>query len=223
VRLFEIGRRYLEDAERPTLGLLLAGEKAPRDWRLGKARPFDAFDSKAAVLALLEAAAAPVANLQLAMVAGDIWHPGRSATVGLGKAIVAAFGELHPRLRKELDLPEGTVAGEIYLDSIPAGRTSGRAHPAFAPSPMMPLTRDFAFIVPADLPAEKLVRAIRASEKELIDDVRVFDRYEGEQGLSLAIEVTIQPPEHALTDSEIAYVSTQVIAAAEKLGAKLRN
>src|SRR5206468_6013673 len=56
VRLFEVGRRYLRDAERPTLGLLLAGERQPRSWRAGKAQAFDPFDTKAEVLALLEAA-----------------------------------------------------------------------------------------------------------------------------------------------------------------------
>ena len=71
----------------------------------------------AEVLALLEAAGAPVASLQLIMGAGDTWHPGRSATLGLGKNVLAAFGDLHPRVAKTLDLPAGTVAAEIYLDS----------------------------------------------------------------------------------------------------------
>ena len=57
----------------------------PRSWQSGKAKGFDAFDAKAEALALLEAAGAPVGNLQLSMGAGDTWHPGRSATLGLGK------------------------------------------------------------------------------------------------------------------------------------------
>src|SRR5205085_12243302 len=54
VRLFEVGRRYLAETERPTLSLLLAGEKSPRDWQSGKAQGFNAFDAKAEVLALLD-------------------------------------------------------------------------------------------------------------------------------------------------------------------------
>ena len=65
VRLFELGRRYLGDAEHPTLSLLLVGEKRGREWQSGKAQSFDAFDAKAEALALLDAAGAPVANLQL--------------------------------------------------------------------------------------------------------------------------------------------------------------
>jgi len=223
IRLFEVGRRYLAEAERPTVGVLLAGDGSPRNWQSGKARGFDAFDAKAEVLALLEAAGAPVVNLQLSMGAGETWHPGRSATLGLGKNILAAFGELHPQVAKELDTPPGTVAAEIYLDAIPAPRTSEHARSAYTPPALQPVTRDFAFIVPAQLAADALVRAVRGADKSYITDARIFDRYEGEQGLSLAIEVTLQPGEKSFTDAEIAEVSRKIVAAAEKLGASLRG
>ena len=223
VRLFELGRRYMADGERPTVGLLLAGDRNPRGWRNGKGQAFDPFDAKAEVLALLDAAGAPVASLQLTMSAGDTWHPGRSATLGLGKNLLAAFGELHPRVAKALDAPAGTVAAEVYLDAIPAPRTTEHARPAYSPPALQSVTRDFAFLVPANLAAEALVRAIRGADKSVIADARLFDRYEGEQGLSLAIEVTLQPGEKSFTDVEIADVSNKVVAAAEKLGASLRS
>ncbi|MFP5328825.1 MAG: phenylalanine--tRNA ligase subunit beta [Alphaproteobacteria bacterium] len=224
IRLFEVGRRYLADAERPTVGLLFAGEKSPRDWKSGKARPFDAFDAKAEALALLEAAGAPVSNLQVFQDAGPTWHPGRSARLGLGpKTILAAFGELHPALARKLEAPAGAVAAEIYLDAIPAPRANGRARPLYAPPALQPVTRDFAFLVPADVPAETLGRAIRGADKAAITNVRLFDRFESPDGLSLAFEVTLQPSEKSFTDEELAAISKKVIAAAEKLGAKLRG
>jgi phenylalanyl-tRNA synthetase beta chain len=222
VRLFEVGRRYLADSERPTVGLMLAGDSRPRSWQAGKAGGFDAFDAKEEATALLEAAGAPVANLQLTMGAGDIWHPGRSATLGLGKNVLAAFGELHPRIAKALDVPAGTVAAEIYLDAIPAPRSTERARAAFAPPALQAVKLDFAFLVPSELAADALVRAIRGVDKQLITDARVFDRYEGGAGLSLAVEVTLQPGEKSFTDVEIAEISKKIVAAAEKLGATLR-
>ena len=71
--------------------------------------------------------------------------------------------------------------------------------------------------------ADSLVRAIRGADKQFIADVRLFDRYEGEQGLSLAVEVTLQPGEKSFTDAEIAEISRKVVASAEKLGASLRG
>jgi phenylalanyl-tRNA synthetase beta chain len=224
VRLFELGRRYLGDAEHPTLTFLLAGDRQARGWQSGKAQGFDAFDAKAEVLALLDAAGAPVANLQVFPDAGPTWHPGRSAKLGLGpKTIVASFGELHPSLQKSLDAPAGAVAGEIYLDSIPAPRASGHARAAYAPPALQAITRDFAFVVPAELAADALIRAVRGSDKTAITDVRVFDRFEGPDGLSLAVEVTLQPSEKSFTDQQIGEISKRIIAAAEKLGAGLRT
>ena len=224
VRLFEVGRRYLGDAEHPTLSLLLAGEGRPRDWQSGKARPFTAFDAKAEVLALLEAAGAPSASLQVIPDAGPNWHPGRSARLGLGpKTIVASVGELHPALQKSLDAPAGAVAAEIYLDAIPAPRSSGRARAAFVPPPLQAVTRDFAFLVPPELAAADLLRAIRGADKAAITDARLFDRFETADGLSLAFEVTLQPQERSFTDAEIADISKRIVAAAEKLGARLRG
>ncbi len=217
VRLFELGRRYLGDAEHPTLSLLLAGDKTPRGWQSGKATGFDAFDAKAEALALLDAAGAPVTNLQLFPDAGPTWHPGRSATLRLGpKTVVASFGELHPGLQKSLDSPAGTVAAEIYLDAIPTPRSSGRARAAFAPAALQPVTRDFAFIVPEGTSADTLTRAIRGSDKDAITSVRLFDRFESADGLSLAFEVTLQPGDKSFTDEQIGEISKRITAAAEK-------
>jgi phenylalanyl-tRNA synthetase beta chain len=176
------------------------------------------------VLALLEAAGAPVGNLQVLADAGPTWHPGRSARLGLGpRTILASFGELHPRLCKDLNVPAGTVAAEIYLDAIPAQRSTNRARGAFAPPPLQPVSRDFAFIVPEGVPADALLRAIRGADKAAITNASLFDRFDAPEGLSLAFEVTLQPVEKSFTEEQIAEVSQRIVAAAEKLGARLRS
>jgi len=156
--------------------------------------------------------------------AGPTWHPGRSATLRLGpKTIIAAFGELHPGLHKTLDAPAGAVAVEVFLDAIPAPRSTDRARAAFAPPALQSITRDFAFVVPPEVTADTLLRAIRGADKALIVGVQLFDRFAALDGLSLAFEVTLQPAEKSLTDEEIGTVSKQIVAAAEKLGARLRS
>ena len=224
IRLFEVGRRYLGDNEHPTIALLMAGDRTARERQSGKAQDLDAFDAKAEALPLLDAAGAPTANLQVFPDAGPTWHPGRSATLRLGpKTILAAFGELHPRLIGEHDVPGGCIAAEIYLDAIPPARTSGRARSAYAPPALQPVTRDFAFLVPDELVAEALVRAVRGADKTAITSARIFDRFAGKDGLSLAIEVTLPPSDKSFTEPEIVEISHRIVAAAEKLGAKLRG
>lgn len=227
-RLFEIGRRYLADSEKLTLTALLTGDKRARGWQAGKAAPFDAYDAKAEALALLEAAGAPVANLQVMGEAGAAWHPGQSATLRLGpKTVLAAFGMLHPALLKQFDLDGPVAAIEIFLDAIPGKRSTGFMRPAYTPPALQAVTRDFAFIVPAELAAGDLVRAVRGADKAAITEARLFDLFTGtgvEDGKkSLAVEVTLQPGEKSFTDAEIKAVADKVVAAAAKLGATLRG
>jgi len=227
-RLFELGRRYLADAERPTLGLVLAGERTARGWRKGKARGFDAFDAKAEALALLAEAGAPVDNLQVFSEAGEAWHPGQSGTLRLGpKTVLASFGRLHPLTLKAFDLDGVVVAAEIYLDTIPAKRGSGFMRAPYAPPALQAVTRDFAFLVPRDLAAEALVRAVKGADKATITAARLFDLFEGagvpEGQKSLAIEVTLQPGEKSFTEAELKVIADKVVAAAVKLGATLRG
>lgn len=106
---------------------------------------------------------------------------------------------------------------------IPAARSVGHARSAYEPPALQPVTRDFAFIVPADVAAENMLRAIRGADKAAIAEVRLFDRFESADGLSLAFEVTLQPLEKSFTDQQIGEISARIVAAAEKLGARLRS
>jgi phenylalanyl-tRNA synthetase beta chain len=224
IKLFELGRRYLADGERLTLGVVLAGDARPRGWAQGKAKGFDAFDAKAEALALLEAAGAPVANLQVMGEAGETWHPGQSATLRLGpKTVLAAFGMLHPLTLKAFDLGGDVAAVEIYLDAIPAKRSTGFMRPAYTPPALQAVTRDFAFLVPADLKAGDLVRAVKGADKGTIVDARLFDRFVKDDQTSLAVEVTLQPGTKSFTDEELKAVADKVVTAAAKLGATLRG
>jgi len=228
VRLFEIGRRYLEGGERTTLGLVLAGQRGARDWRQGRAQGFEAFDAKAEAAALLAAAGARIDNVQALAPAAGVYHPGRSARLCLGpKNVLAEFGELHPALLKAFDLDGPVVAAEIYLDAIPARRATARMREAFAPPPLQAVKRDFAFLVPAATESDALLRAVRGADRQAIVAVTLFDVFTGpgvpEGEKSLALEVTLQPGEKSFTDEELKAVSAKIVAAAAKLGARLRD
>ncbi len=232
VRLFEIGRRYLPDEERPTVGLVLTGEKTARSWAGGKASRFDAFDAKAEALALLEAAGAQVGNLQVMGDAGEHYHPGQSGTLRLGpKTILASFGALHPETARAFDLDGPVMVAEVFLDAIPARRApkDGNAfmRSDYTPPALQAVTRDFAFLIPEDLPSDTLVRAVRGADKASIAAVRLFDRFVG-QGVpdgmvSLALEVTLQPQDRSFAEPDLTAISDAVVAAAAKLGAALRG
>jgi phenylalanyl-tRNA synthetase beta chain len=231
VRLFEVGRRYLKDGERPTLAILLAGQRGPRHWRTGKAGGFDAFDAKAEALAVLAAAGAPVDNLQALAPAGGVYHPGRSARLSLGpKNALAEFGELHPATLKAFDLDGPVVAAEIFLDAIPqkrGGGAGGHMREAYRPPALQAVSRDFAFLVSEATAADALLRAVRGADKQAIAGAALFDVFTGAgvpEGMkSLAVEVTLQPGEKSFTEEELKAISDRIVAAAAKVGGRLRE
>jgi len=215
--LCEVGPQFADDTPAGQSMMatgLRSGSAAPRSWG-ARARDVDALDAKGDALALLQALGAPVENLQATRDAPAWYHPGRSGCLRLGAKVIATFGELNPRILAALDIRMPAVAFEVALDSVP-----------------QPMERDFAFLVESGVEAEKLVRAIRGTAKEIaaqasILSVSVFDVYEG-KGLpegrkSIALAVRLQPAERTLTDAEIDAIGQRIVAAAAKAtGATLR-
>lgn len=227
--LFELGPVY-RGTEPDDQALTLAGLRRvepARDW--AGADPITALSAKADVLAALSAMGANIANLQLSKPTGDYWHPGRSGRLQMGpKNVLADFGELHPRVLKRLGVEGRVVAFEIWPENLPAprGKNKGKSKGALTLSDLMPVHRDFAFIVPDSLAAGELIKAAKGADRTLIGDVTLFDVYAGpgiDDGYkSLAIDVMLSPTDDTMTDAQIEAVSSKIIKAAEKLGASLR-
>ena len=234
VALFEVGPQYADDT--PEGQLLVAagiriGSVRPRHWAAHQ-RAADAFDAKADAQALLAICGAPVDNLQVSTDAPGWYHPGRSGVLRLGPTVLAQFGELHPRVLRELNVRGAAVGFELFLERIPQPKAKGKGaastRPLLQASAYQPVERDFAFVVAADVPAEKLVRAVKGADKALIQAVSLFDVFEGGSlgagRKSLAVSVTLQALDRTLTEQEIAAVSEKIVAAVTKAtGAELRR
>ena len=231
VALYEIGPVFAGDApadQKTVVSAILAPDPAKR-W--DGAPPEDLFSLKADLFGLLDELGAPVANLQIIQQdAPAWWRPGRWARIQLGpKVVFGAFGEIHPRALAALDVEGPVYAFEVFVEAIPEPRRRpAKTKPALALSPLMPLTRDFAFLLPRETPAGELARAVVAADRALIAGVTVFDVYEGpgvpKGEKSLAVSVAIQPAERTLTEVEIEALSVRIVAAAAKVtGARLRS
>lgn len=236
VALFEVGQTFASDepegqsikAAAVRRGAARA-EGVGRHWD-GGAQSVDAFDAKADVLALLAALGIPSGGLQI-VAGGPAWfHPGRSGTLQFGpKNVVGAFGEVHPKVLKALDLKGPLVAFELNLGAlVPPKAKPTKMKPKLNLPDFQPLTRDFAFVVGRDVAAGDIVKAAQGAERQLIVGVDVFDIYEG-TGIdpdkkSVAIAVTLQPTEKTLTDVEIEAVSAKIVGeVSKKTGAVLRS
>ena len=229
VQLFEVGPEFYSDKpgeQRLVACGVRAGNKTPKHW-LEPSRVVDVFDAKADALAALASVDAPV-NTQIFKNAPAWYHPGRSGSIQLGKNILAVFGEIHPAILKAFDIKTPVCAFELYLDAVPMGKAKGKQQRELKASALMPLTRDFAFVMDTNVEAAKVISTIQNVNKDLITDVSVFDVYQGEHlptgKKSLAVQVTIQPQDKTLTDAEIETLSTQIINFVSKnTGATLRT
>jgi phenylalanyl-tRNA synthetase beta chain len=226
--LSEIGHAYAGDKpEDETLRAagIRQGSSTPKQW-LGGARNVDAFDVKADVLAVLEACGMATSTLQVVQGAPSWFHPGRSGTVQMGpKNQIAWFGEIHPGILAEMDVKGPIVAFEVVLNAIPVPKQKGTAKPALVLSDLMPLSRDFAFVVEPSVQAAEILKAAKGADKLLIADAQIFDVFKLPDGkVSLAVSITLQPKDKTLTDEEIEFTSKKVIAAVSKAtGATLRG
>lgn len=226
--LFEVGQVFLSDApdgqHTYATGIRTGTARldgAGRRWN-GKAEAVGVFDAKADLGALLDALGLDIDKVQIFAEPAPWSHPGRGGRIALNpKVTLGWFGELHPAWAAELDIEGPVVAFELDLDALPEARKKAtRTKPALTLSGLMPLSRDFAFVVDKGVSAAAILKAARGADKGLIADVNVFDVFEGSHvgdgKKSVAIEVTLQPLDKTLTDEEIDKVSASVVAAVTK-------
>jgi phenylalanyl-tRNA synthetase beta chain len=230
VALFEVGQVFLSD--RPegqhTYATAVRAGGAGKTWQ-GNAT-LSVFDAKADLAAVLDALGHDIDKLQLVAEAPAWAHPGRGGRLQLGPTnVIGWFGELHPAWAGELDVSGPVAAFELDLDAIPEPRrkaTKGKG--ALKLSDLMPVERDFAFVLDRTVAAATLLRAARNADKALISDVGIFDLFEGgslgEAKKSVALRVTLQPTDKTLTDEEIEKVSAAIVASVGKAtGGTLRT
>jgi len=219
--LFEIGGAFtsgVPGAQTSIAAGIRVGVGA-RNW-MKASHDSDAFDVKADMLSVLDAAMGAPMNAPVKAGASTWYHPGRSGTLALGPKTLATFGEVHPKILAAFDLKGPIAAFEIDLDAIPEPKAKGKARALFNPSPYQAIERDFAFVVDAKVTAEELLRATKNADRNLIERVEMFDLYEGkgvaEGRKSLAIAVRLQPKDKTLTDSEIDAIAQKIVAAVTK-------
>jgi phenylalanyl-tRNA synthetase beta chain len=153
------------------------------------------------------------------------FHPGRCAALHIGDELLGHAGELHPRVIETCGVPARTAAFEISSDVLIA------AAPEIAPAPVVsaypPATIDIAVVVDVAVPAAAVSEALRDGAGELLEAIRLFDVYEGDQlgagKKSLAFTLRLRALDRTLTADEATAVRDAAVAEAhDRVGAVLR-
>lgn len=211
LNIFEMGTVF--DGDKPgeqhtQICIVRSGATSPKHWQK-RNRNIDIYDVKADIVSLLNGQ-----NFTIETEKSPLWaHPYRYGRLMQGKKQIAEFGELHPSVAKKLKIKTNVVIGIVEnIDDLPKPTVKRKA---ITLSEFQPIARDFAFVIPKDFPAEKLVAAARGASP-LITDIVVFDSFEMPDGnKSLAFTTTIVPNEK-MSESDLAKLHSDIIAAVEK-------
>ena len=198
---------------------LLVGNKAPRQPH-ETLRSVDLFDVKADAEVCLSALF-PTARFRCNRDVPSWMHPGRSGNLFLqpGRSL-AIFGEINPKLLRQLDIKGAAVTFTVYLDALPKPKSRGKRRSTFIPSALQYVDRDFAFVLDRNIEAANIVAAINKSKyRNLFSNIQIFDEYSGPKAekqfgvgrKSVAVTVRLQPTKEPLKDAELETIGKDII------------
>lgn len=203
------------------LALVATGDAVSGGW-WGEARAVSWADAVDAVRAVADALGLEVAASAVELAP---WHPGRCAELSVAGEVIGHAGEVHPTVCQAFGLPKRTVAAEVDLDLLIERAVHLRKAPSFSSYPVA--KEDVALVVDSSVPAAAVEAALREGAGELLESIRLFDVYTGDQvgagKKSLAYALRFRAPDRTLKEGEAAAARAAAVAlAAERTGAVQR-
>ena len=229
---FEIGNVFDATAkgspQSQHLAGLICGSRQAELWsQSGKPQALDYFSARGLLQSALAGLKLPVEDRRLSE--HPLLHPGRAAQIVVEGRPAGFFGQVHPELAEQYDLPPATYLFQMEVTPLLSAATRrNRWQPSFAAFATVPASeRDLALVVKAETASAQLLNAIRKAGKPLLEQAELVDRYEGEQlaagSCSQAFRLRYRDPKRTLKDSEVDEAHAKIRAALEKqFGAQLR-
>jgi phenylalanyl-tRNA synthetase beta chain len=224
VRLFETGLRFVQSEngiqQDKMIAGIVTGQLYPEQWG-DSSKDVDFFDIKADVQALL---AVSGKNYHFMPSIHSALHSGQTATIYQGDQEIGILGAIHPSVIRTLDLIPPVYVFELQLMPL-----YQKDLPHFSDISKYPsVRRDIALVLEQSINADKVLDCIKKSSSDLLNDLQLFDLYQG-QGIELgkksfAISLIFQSFSRNLIESEIDTAVTQILHSLQhNLGAQLRK
>ncbi len=164
-------------------------------------------------------------DLEFVPSAHSFLHPGRQAFIQCKGQTLGYLGEVHPRTAGAYDL--GAKAYLAVLD-LPAVEPLTRSKRKYSPLARFPaVQRDLSLVVPKTLRAGEVEARIRRQGGRLLESLRLFDIYEGDQVAcgrkSRAYRLSFRDRERTLEEADVAGQMAKILHGLEELGITLRK
>ena len=231
--IFEVGKVFVPSGsilpdEPVRAGILVAGRWDEDGW-LRSGAGVDYFLVKGFVERISAGLHSPLVFTRADAQAADaapFLHPGKSASISTaGGQLLGWIGEVHPLVCQAYDLKSPAVAAEFDLAPIVASATDVVMFRDLLAFPVV--EQDFALVVDTGVPAAAVVESLRAAGGALLEEVKVFDLYEGAQiepgKKSLALRLSFRAPDRTLSEDEVNALRREMLHKVRSaLGAELR-
>ncbi len=220
LKCFEIGKVFtdcgpdMQPQEEEMLAGLWTGDRTETAWH-GKPVPCDFYDIKGTVESLTQALRiGPVEYQAPSADAAPYLRAGAAAAVMADGQTIGFLGALAPAVTARFNLKQQVFVFELAVARlhavIPAGITA-------RPIPKFPsVARDITLIIPHVLAAEAVCQHIRNSGEALVENVRIFDVFEGSPipsgKKSLSVRVTYRSSEATLEDEAVNTIHQRISA-----------
>ncbi|MCT7971926.1 phenylalanine--tRNA ligase subunit beta [Laspinema olomoucense] len=210
---FELGRTFWKDGEglkeQEAIAGILGGDPTLGRWvRSGREQPMSWYEAKGILESVCDRLGLDMTYRPESTAYPTLLHPGRTASLWLQDRAVGVFGQLHPQLRQDRELPNEVYIFQMELQPILDALTQdtfGRKFSAYSSYPSS--DRDLAFYAPVDVAVSDLTGVMSQSAGSLLESVQLFDDYRGqnvpEGQRSLAFRLVYRASDRTLTDEEI--------------------
>ena len=220
INLYEIAKTYdKEYNEDVKIAILMSGNYISNKWQ-GLGVKTDFYTIKGVVCNLLEyLGLSSRIGFEVNKEAKDM-HPGICATITLDKKPVGIIGKVHPSVSKD-----NLFICELSMTKINVKSRSPKYKEGFK---YPEITKDMAFIVDKGITCEEITTLIRKNGGKNLQNIEVFDLYQGENiasdKKSIAFSLTFNAPDRTLSDEEVMEVFNKIISeVTSKLHAELRD
>ena len=227
IKLFEIGPIYnSSQSQENILSLLISSEENTNS--IYKSEKFNFYSLSKLLSNLISSLNFDIKQFHISRSTSNIFHPGQSAELYMGKKLIARYGKVHPLVMEEFSKLKDTYAIEIFFENLPIDSISRITTNNILDSQFQFSEKDFSFIFEREQNLFEVQRFVNGVDKNLIKSVEFFDLYEskdlGDNSKSVTFRVTIQSKDKTLEDKDLDQLHKNILEkVSNKFKAKIRS
>ena len=152
-------------------------------------------------------------------------HPGRQANIIYDGTVIGYLGEVHPEVAETYGIGTRVYIANIDMPEIVSRASFDIKYKGIAKYPAV--SRDISMVMEKSIMVGQVEEVIRKCAGKLLEDLNLFDVYEGSQikegYKSVAYSISFRANDRTLEDSDVNPIMEKIVKNLETLGIELRK